>query len=230
MATVTYKKQPGVHKTRGAIPLDGTSHVYTVSAVLWPEAVENWISERLVGSTLHVCCGKSRLGDVRVDLYEPDVDVKADAAKLPFDDNSFDTVLIDPPYTGKFQWSHDMLNELHRIARKRIIFQHHFSPVDKNGYFKKNHAFVLTDAAVVPTMPNNLASEIRLAVKTDEGYVIVDGDQGEKTFYLSDIVYWQPRTYFGRAQLISVLDRLIENEPTDNLGYQQLVFPFMLDK
>jgi hypothetical protein len=207
MATVTYKNQPGIHKTRGTIPLAGTAHVYTVSKRLWPDEVEEYLQGQLIGSTLHICCGKSRLGDVRLDMYEQDVDVLADAARLPFDHDSFDTVLCDPPYNGIFRWQHDVLDECARIARKRIIYQAHYSPVDKYGRFKKCHAFVLTQATIVPDIPDY--GEYCLAVKSENGYVIVENKEVEvKDFILSGLVDWQPRTYFGRVQLISILDRV----------------------
>lgn len=209
MSTVTYHKQPGIHKTRGAVPVEGTKHPYTVGAVLWPKDVEAWIEERLIGHTLHVCCGKSKLGHVRVDLYEQDVDVVADAARLPFADQSFDTVLIDPPYNGKFQWNHDMLNELHRLARQRIIFQHWFSPVDKNGQFKKAHVFRLTDAVILPVAPN-LSGLCGFAVEVDGQWYITRTDEGSDPFLLQELAHWQPRTYFGRVQLISILDKVLQ--------------------
>lgn len=144
MSTVTYKNQPAIHQTRGAIPLAGTSHLYTVNKLLWPKEVEEYLSTKLIGHTLHLCCGKSTLGDIRLDLYSK-ADVKADVARVPFCDQSFDTVLIDPPYNSKFQWMHDMLAELPRVAKQRIIFQHWFSPVDKLGQYKKNHKFILVE-------------------------------------------------------------------------------------
>lgn len=165
MPTVTYKNQPAIHKTGAHIPLSGTKHPYSVSTVLWSSEVEGWIYKRLIGKTLHVCCGKSQLGHCRVDLNDPSADVLADAARLPFKAQSWDTVLIDPPYNGVFQWNHDMLAELARVAKQRIIFQHWFLPVDNKGQFKKSHRFKLTEIAI-----------------------------------------WQPRTYFGRAQVISVMD------------------------
>lgn len=144
MGTVKYKNQPAIDKTKGAVPLAGNSYLYTVSKLLWPPDVEKFIEdELLIGRSLHVCCGKSRIGDVLYDLYEPDVDVRGDAARLPFSTDSFDTVFSDPPYNGKFQWNHDMLSELGRVARNRFIFQHWFSPVDKLGFFKKDHSFRL---------------------------------------------------------------------------------------
>lgn len=165
MATVSYKNQPAIDKTKGNVPLHGTKHPYTVTELLWDNTVATWIVSRLIGRTLHVCCGKSAIGHCRVDLNESDVDVRADATRLPFAARSWDTVLIDPPYNGEFQWNHDMLDELARVARQRIIFQHWFIPVDNNSRFKKSHRFQLSEIAV-----------------------------------------WQPRTYFGRVQVISVLD------------------------
>jgi len=165
LATVTHKNQPAIHKTNGHI-YGGNTIPYTVNKVLWPEEVENWIQERLVGFSLHVCCGKSLLGNIRLDLHESNVDVKADAMSLPFSDECFDTVLADPPYNGVFSWQHKQLDEMCRVSRNRMIFQHWFMPIDNKGNFKKNH-----------------------------------------DFFLSEVAVWQPRTYFGRAQVISVMDR-----------------------
>lgn len=167
MATVTYKNQPAIHKTRGAVPLAGTSHIYRVSKVLWPEQVEAVLADLLVSPSLHVCCGLSQLGDVRFDA-DPNNSphVLGDAARLPFKDRSFASVLCDPPYNGKMQWNHDLLSELSRVADRRIVFQHWFMPISPNGNWKKLRAFKL-----------------------------------------SDVLVWQPRTYFGRVQVVSVLDR-----------------------
>lgn len=144
MSTVTYKHQPAIHKTRGTIPLAGNSYLYRVEKLLWPKDVESYLEALLIGQSLHVCSGKSKIGDIRLDLYEKDVNVMGDMSRLPFSNQSFDTVLIDPPYNSKLQIMHNMLAELSRVARKRIIFQHWFSPVDKVGYYRKNHKFILT--------------------------------------------------------------------------------------
>ena len=166
MATVTYKNQPGIEKTKGAVPLAGTRHLYTVKKVLWPEEVTEVIKSLLIPRSLHVCAGLSPLGDVRLDNDPSNKpDVLGDASKLPFEDRSFESVLCDPPYNGQFQWNHDLLKELSRVASKRIIFQHWFIPADPDGQWKKWHKFSLTAAYI-----------------------------------------WQPRTYFGRVQVISVFD------------------------
>lgn len=201
MTSVTYKNQPGIHKTRGSVPVNGTDHTYTVHKVLWYPEIEAWIAERLISPTLHVCCGMSQLGDIRVDLFANGVDVVADAARLPFADKSVNTVLIDPPYNGKFQWNHDMLNELHRIARKRIIFQHWYIPANRNNEFKKANVFKLTEQAIAPVVSAEFEPAVIVRDGTDIFYV--EEDQGS-AFNLTETYLWQPRTYFGRVQILSV--------------------------
>jgi hypothetical protein len=174
MSTVTYKNQPAIERTKGAVPLAGTSHIYTVAKVLWPESIEDFLKTLFIGRTLHVCSGKSLLGDVRLDTdaaNSPDIICDASNMREKVPDASFETVLCDPPYNGKFQWNHDLLDELARVSSKRIIFQHWFIPANKDGRYKK----------------------------------------AQDKWALSECYVWQPRTYFGRAQVVSVFD---SQEPT----------------
>jgi hypothetical protein len=166
--TVTYRNQPGIHKTRGAVPLAGTAHIYTATRVLWPKQVSAFLDGLLLGRTLHVCCGKSLLGDVLVDIHEEHAHLRIDAANMRdyIANREFETVLCDPPYNGRFRWNHGLLTELARVASQRIIFQHWFIPARADGKYKKDHSFQLTMLYV-----------------------------------------WQPRTYFGRVQVVSVFDR-----------------------
>lgn len=144
MSTVTYKHQPAIHKTRGSVPLAGNEYLYEVKKLLWPHEVERVLGELCIGTTLHVCCGMSKLGDVRLDLFQPSVDVRASMDRLPFPSRCFNTVLIDPPYNSRLRIMHDMLVELSRVSNYRIIFQHWFSPIDKIGRYRKDHSFQLT--------------------------------------------------------------------------------------
>ena len=172
MATITYKNQPAIEKPKGSVPLAGTSHIYTVKKRLWNDSIEDVLQSLFKGTVLHLCCGVSRLGDVRVDsdiTHSPDIVCDASDTKEYIKNGEIDTVLCDPPYNGKFQWNHDLLAELPRVAKKRIIFQHWFLPCDSLGRYKKNH-----------------------------------------TFLLKELLCWQPKTYFGRVQMISIFDKKIE--------------------
>lgn len=92
------------------------------------------------------------LGHVRLDNDpENNPDILCDASNMKSDiwDDEFETVLCDPPYNGKFQWNHDLLSELARVASERIIFQHWFIPANKDGLYKKaQEKFHLTETYV----------------------------------------------------------------------------------
>ncbi len=68
---------------------------------VWPDRVERLFREQATGRTLHVCCGKSDVGDVRIDR-DPDnePDIVADMFHLPVPDFAFDSVIADPPWHG----------------------------------------------------------------------------------------------------------------------------------
>jgi hypothetical protein len=41
VANVTYKNQPAIDKTKGNVPLAGTSHIYRVRKRLWNDSIED---------------------------------------------------------------------------------------------------------------------------------------------------------------------------------------------
>lgn len=128
MATVT-QQLLAIEATKGTVPacpepLTST----TVGKVLWPEEIETFLRTLLFGRTLHVCCGKSRLGDVlgwtltrktgqtlamlRVRAHvRPTVSLKQRGA-TPADTTARCNGTTNPP------------KELVRVASKRVIFQH----------------------------------------------------------------------------------------------------------
>jgi len=92
------------------------------SAWIWPESIERLFRSQSDGETLHVCCGESDVGDVRLDRDpEREPDVVADMRNLPFANAKFDTVVADPPWKaiaglGK---THQVFLELVRVTRPR---------------------------------------------------------------------------------------------------------------
>ena len=82
--------------------------------------VERWLQEMSIGDTLNVCCGKSFVGDIRIDT-DPNSNrtEEGDLFNLPFSPLSFDTVICDPPfsYYNRFRW----ILKLADIARERFL-------------------------------------------------------------------------------------------------------------
>ncbi len=82
--------------------------------------VERWLQHMSVGSTLNVCCGSSRVGNVRVDI-DPTANrtEEGDLFNLRFQPLAFDTVICDPPFSlfSRFDW----INNLSKIARRRFL-------------------------------------------------------------------------------------------------------------
>jgi hypothetical protein len=87
----------------------------------WDEFLKAWV----VGRHLQVCCGGSKVGEVRVDIDPsvPGVTVVANQKELPFRDDSFDTVSCDPIYTLPLPERIHLQRELFRVAARRVIFK-----------------------------------------------------------------------------------------------------------
>jgi len=85
---------------------------------------------------LHLFCGSSQLGDVRIDInakVKPDHVLDLSKDKIPYPDNSFDIVIADPPY-------HDLnpycfVREAARILKPRgyLIILHFLSYITPRG-------------------------------------------------------------------------------------------------
>ena len=86
----------------------------------WDKDTEDWLRHQKKGSTLNICCGMSRVGDIRADLDRTiDPDIVCDVHYPPFRANSFDTVICDPPFSiyNRFRWLHGLA----RLVRYRLI-------------------------------------------------------------------------------------------------------------
>jgi len=70
-------------------------------AFLWEKEIEDFVKERIKGYSLNVPCGKSSLGDIRLDI---DHNLSMRGAfdffkdELNYPDNTFDTIISDPPW------------------------------------------------------------------------------------------------------------------------------------
>ena len=85
----------------------------------WPDEIsENVRSLLEPGQTLHICSGNSDIGDVKVDLDPRRADVqKGDMRDLQFETNTFDNVIIDPPWKLGYYQRFRPFYEAVRVAK-----------------------------------------------------------------------------------------------------------------
>lgn len=86
-------------------------------AFRWPGQVEAFLRSRARGFTIHVCNGESSLGDIRIDRYTNNTDIRADAQYLPLKDGVADTVICDPPWEMPYHLRGQLAKELRRILK-----------------------------------------------------------------------------------------------------------------
>ena len=105
-------------------------------AFLWEKEVEDFVKENVGGYSLNVPCGKSKIGDIRLDI---DLKLSMREAynmfkeKLPYDDNTFDTVISDPPWKMGHYFRPRIFFELVRVVKigGRIIYNATWIPTSK---------------------------------------------------------------------------------------------------
>lgn len=92
---------------------------------IWNHTVTEFVEARLYGRSLHICAGASELGTVRIDLDPQNAEVqKADMRDLPFEDESFDSVVIDPPWKLGYYQRFKPFYEAVRVCKEggRIVY------------------------------------------------------------------------------------------------------------
>jgi Double zinc ribbon/Methyltransferase domain len=101
------------------------------SSWVWNGSVADFVRRRIRGRSLNVCAGLSELGDVKVDLDPKDRKaIRGDVSNLPFPDNSFDTVICDPPWRIGYHQRWKPFFELVRVCKVggRIIHNAYWLP------------------------------------------------------------------------------------------------------
>lgn len=92
-----------------------------------PVDVQRWIHDELCkGETLVFPSGRSTIGGVQADVdpdLDPDIVADLHNPLEVFDEQSFDTVYCDPPYSFYSEPHTDWLRPLWRVARERLILQ-----------------------------------------------------------------------------------------------------------
>ena len=124
----------------------------------WPTEVENKIKELIEGECLHVCCGESSLGDVRINYPKKlNANVLADMFNLPIRAASFDTVLCDPPWELPYHVRGRLLRQLRDCIKPngRLIFNCFWFPRTRG---------LSVDPQIYVGVPTNLWRNVSLLV------------------------------------------------------------------
>ena len=87
----------------------------------FPERTEEFLKTKLTGKILHICCGASNLGDIRLDIEkQPEQKTEGfligDMYNLPFRNNNFDSAFIDPawniPYHKRMKFCYEIRDKI----------------------------------------------------------------------------------------------------------------------
>lgn len=115
---------------------------------VWDRTVNDFIKSKVSGYSLNICAGLSPIGDVKIDLdpQNPKVGL-GDMNKLDFPDNTFDTVISDPPWKIGFFQRMKPFFEAVRVCKVGgvIIYNATWKPVSK---------FVTLEDAIIRTDNN----------------------------------------------------------------------------
>lgn len=117
-----------------------------IESWVWNDYVSAFIEKYRKGYTLNCPCGKSVIGDVLADI-DPISEMvkKVDINNLPFDDNTFDTVIQDPPWKIGFYKRMKPFFECVRVCKiaGKIVYNAYWIPQSK--YVKLKETWIRQD-------------------------------------------------------------------------------------
>tara|TARA_Y100000004_G_scaffold49875_1_gene54871 strand:+ start:1384 stop:1845 length:462 start_codon:yes stop_codon:yes gene_type:complete len=114
----------------------------------WPDDITNNVERLLLpGSTLNICAGTNRLGDVKIDLDPKKADVqKGDMRNLEFKDETFENVIIDPPWKLGYYQRFKPFYEAVRVCKVGGIVIYNATWIPHSDYCNLEGVFVRRDS------------------------------------------------------------------------------------
>lgn len=118
-------------------PKNTKGHLKFIEAFIWEKEIEDFVKKNMRGYTLNVPCGQSELGDERLDI-NPNFSMREAynmfKQKLPYPDNTFETVISDPPWKMGHYFRPRLFFELVRVTKigGRIIYNATWIPTSKH--------------------------------------------------------------------------------------------------
>ena len=124
--------------------MKNTGQLMFKEAFVWEKEIEEFIKNKAKGYTLNVPCGASKIGDERLDI-DPKLSMREAydmfKNKLPYPDNSFDTVISDPPWKMGHYFRPRLFFELVRVCKigGQIIYNAVWIPTSKYTKLLETH-------------------------------------------------------------------------------------------
>ena len=141
------------------------AHEIIKDSWVWNGTVEEFVKSRMKGYSLNICAGKSKLGNVRIDLdpYDKSV-IRGNMINLPCENNLFDTVIQDPPWKIGYYHRWKPFFECVRVCKVggQIIYNAYWIPESK--------ATELIEIAVRQDKPFTNTSILSVFKKTTDEY------------------------------------------------------------
>jgi len=116
---------------------------------VWNGDVVSFVSKRIKGYSLNVCAGKNPICDVNMDLDPQDRSIlKGDMRLLPFEPNTFDTVVSDPPWKIGYYNRFRPFFECVRVCKLggRIIYNATWIPMCPSGDVELKEVWIRQDS------------------------------------------------------------------------------------
>jgi len=116
---------------------------------VWNDSITEFVKERITGYSLNVCAGMNKLCNVNLDLDPKDRSVlKGDMRLLPFEPNTFDTVVSDPPWKIGYYERFRPFFECVRVCKVGgiIIYNAYWIPMTPSGDVKLLETWIRQDS------------------------------------------------------------------------------------
>lgn len=120
------------------------------------ENMDDYIFNLVQGKCLMILCKLEVAISLKFDFNVPLLYQNISPSRLPFPDTSFDTIAVNVPSDYPLDIENDMLAEVSRIAKKRILFMADFVPTDVDDCFRTNAAFQLVEKNILIGPDNEL--------------------------------------------------------------------------
>lgn len=115
----------------------------------WPQDITDNVEALLdPGNTLNICAGNNRLGDVKIDL-DPKKNqgiLKMDMRSLEFDDETFDNVIIDPPWKLGYYQRFRPFYEAVRVTKIGGVIFYNANWIPHSDYCELINVYVRRDS------------------------------------------------------------------------------------